>query len=74
MVTILNQLIQSVPPHFIILKLILILSFCLRVDILSGHIPSGLYTKILYTFLFNSHACYILCPSQAPLLTHSNYI
>jgi hypothetical protein len=64
--------IQSIPPHPISLRSILILfSHCLGLP--SGLFPSGFPTKILYAFLFFSHSCYMSCTSHPPWLDNSNY-
>jgi hypothetical protein len=44
--------IQSIPPHFIPLRVIFILPFHLRLGLPSGLFPSGYPTKFLYPFLF----------------------
>jgi hypothetical protein len=61
--------IQSISPHPISLRYILISSSRVRLRLPSGLFPSSYPTKILHAFLF-SHACYMPCPSH---LHHSNY-
>jgi hypothetical protein len=63
--------IQSVSPHPICLRSILILSTHLCLGIPSIHFPSGFPTNILYTFCFAP--CYMPCQSRPPWLDHSNY-
>jgi hypothetical protein len=57
--------IQSIPPHPISLRSILILFTHLRLGLPSGLFPSGFPTNILYAFLL-SHSCYMSCPSYPP--------
>jgi hypothetical protein len=54
--------IQSIPHHPIFLRSILILSINLRLCLLTGLVPSGFPTKILYTFLFSLNRA--TCPAQ----------
>jgi hypothetical protein len=65
--------IQSVTPHPISLRSILILSTDLSLGFPSGLFRSGFPIKILYTFLFSPHSCYMTLPSHPPWLDHSNY-
>jgi hypothetical protein len=58
--------IQSIPPHPIILRSILLLFSHLRVCLSSGLFPSGFATNILYAFL--SHAFYRVHVHPHPLL------
>jgi hypothetical protein len=64
---------QSIPPHPISLRSILILSSYLRLGIPSGLFPLGFPTKILYIILLLLHACHMPCQSHPPSLDHSNY-
>jgi hypothetical protein len=46
--------VQSIPPHSIPPRCILILSFHLHLDLTSGLFSSGFPTRIIYAFLFYS--------------------
>jgi hypothetical protein len=66
--------IQSVPPHFIYLRCILILSSHLRLDLPSGLYPSRSPTNMMYAFLFSPcvlHALPISARSFLLYLTQS---
>jgi hypothetical protein len=65
--------VQSTPSHPISLRSFLTLPSHLRLGFLSGPFPTGVFTKILFAFLFSScmpHACTL----HTPWLNHSNYI
>jgi hypothetical protein len=58
--------IQSTPSHPISLRIILILSIHLRLDVPSGIFPFGFHTNILYAFLFSPIRA--TCPARLILL------
>jgi hypothetical protein len=58
--------IQSIPPHLIALKSVLILSSHLRLGLPSGLLISGFPAKILYAF--------VLSPSRATCLSHPHWL
>jgi hypothetical protein len=58
---------QSIPPHHITLRSILILCIHLRFGL-----PSGL-PLISYMHSSSPHSCYMPCLSDHPWLDHSNY-
>jgi hypothetical protein len=66
--------IQSILPHPISLRSILVLSSYLRLGLPSGLFPSGFPTNILYAFLFSPHACCTPFLSHFSSFDHSNYI
>jgi hypothetical protein len=63
--------VQSIPPHPIYPRSILILSLSLCLGLSVGLFPSGFPTNKLYTFIL-PHLCYTPCPSH-PRLGHSTY-
>jgi hypothetical protein len=64
--------IQSIPPHPISQRSILIVSTHPHGDFLSGLYPSGFPTYSLYAIL-SLHSCYMSCLFHIPWLDHSNY-
>jgi len=64
---------QSTPSLPISLTSILVLSFHLHMSLPSGLFPSDFPTKILFSFLILSHACYLSFPSH-PWFDLSNNI
>jgi hypothetical protein len=57
---------QSMPPHPISVRYILILSTHLRLGLPSGLFPSGFLTNILYAFLFSP--VHTTCPAHLILI------
>jgi hypothetical protein len=64
---------QSTLPHSISQTSILIFSSHQSLGLPSGLFTSWFPTKILCTFLFQPHECYISYPSHPPWRDHSNY-
>jgi hypothetical protein len=64
--------IQSIPPHPISLRSILILSSYLRLGPPSGLFPYGFPTKFLYAFHFSPFMLHVL-PISSSLTSNSNY-
>jgi hypothetical protein len=58
--------IQSIPPHPISLRSIVILFTHLRHGLPRGLFPSGFPINSLYTILFS--LCYMTCPSHPPII------
>jgi hypothetical protein len=68
--------IQSISPHSISVRSMLILAFHKRLGLPGGLFPSGFSTRNLYALFLSlrSHPCYIPCPSHPPWFYCSNYI
>jgi hypothetical protein len=64
--------IESIPPHPVPQRSILMLSTHQCLGLPSGLFPTGFPIKTLYAFLFSPHACYMPCPSH-PRVDHCNY-
>jgi hypothetical protein len=65
------RLIESITPHPISLKSILILSTHRRLGLPGGHFPSGFYTKSLWAFL-TPNVCSVPSLSHPPWQTERN--
>jgi hypothetical protein len=64
--------IQSIPPHTISLRSILILSTHPRIGLPNGLFPSGFLANIVYAFLFSLFMLHAFL-THLPSLDHSNY-
>jgi hypothetical protein len=72
LVLILTRSIQSIPPHPISLRPILIVSTHLRLGLPSGSFLLA-FPPMARMHSSSLHLCYIFCPSHPPWLDHSNY-
>jgi hypothetical protein len=63
--------VQSIPPHPISARSILMLSTYLRLGFRSGIFPSGFNTRNLYAVHFSLHSRYVPCTPQPPWVDNS---